>query len=191
MMRLLPTSTPRPRTRRHRPLTRATAASAIGATIALTGLASAAPAQAAGNECRVTTKSFALPGKPDVTVSASVCMRYVGSWSGYRHYRAWLGRVEWTGDAWFIGGRRFNDFSFDIRAHSGSKSVGTSTVQDLSGAMNAYNDGARAFSSTGYGAVTFATKSKYWYATATANVDITDDGLPGRDWRLNATGTIT
>ncbi|MFK0295229.1 hypothetical protein ACIQU6_32820 [Streptomyces sp. NPDC090442] len=142
-----PSPTSQPPAGRRRVLHRAAAASALGASVALAGFATAAPAQAASpTTCRVTTKSFNLPGKPDVTVSASICARYTGSWGGYRHYRAWLGRVEWTGDAWWIGGKRFSDFSFYVKAHHGSKSIGTCNyvcdVQDLHTEINSRNDGA-------------------------------------------------
>lgn len=172
-------------------------ASAVGASVLLGGMTLATPAQADSptTRCHTSTKSFNLPYKPDVRVSATICARCTGTWGGYRHYSAWLHKARWSGTAWFIGGKRFNDFSVGMRLEHGSKSIdtcdsnGICEVRDLSADINSKESGSKTYS-RGYGSVNIATKKTWWTGDATVTVDINGDGEGARSWGLHGTAAV-
>ncbi|AWN24860.1 hypothetical protein [Streptomyces sp. NEAU-S7GS2] len=170
----------------------AAAASVMAGTVALAG-----PAEAASStKCRTSSRTFELPGKPDVRVSLSICAKYFGTWGGYRHYRAWLGKASWDGSSFWTGGKRFNDMSVNMRLEHGKTSIdtcehGICEVQAVSGAINANESGSRSYSSTGYGSVGVKTKSRHWTGDANVSVDIADDGRGPRNWSLYGTPVVS
>ncbi|MFJ8752071.1 hypothetical protein ACIREO_22480 [Streptomyces sp. NPDC102441] len=181
-------------------ITRTVAASAVAATVALGGaIALAAPAQAAPTtQCKTSTKSFNLPGKPDVKVSLNICTKYTGSSGGYRHYRAWLNKASWDGTSWYTGGDRFNGFSILMYAKSGSTtkkncSYGICEQREISTEINNSESGSKTYrtGASGYGEVYVTTKQKNWSADATAYYDISDDGKNGAAWNLAGTAAVS
>ncbi|MFF4699944.1 hypothetical protein [Streptomyces chattanoogensis] len=170
----------------------AMAASVIGGTVTLAG-----PAQAASGpiHCKWSTKSFSLPGKPDVDVSLSICIQHYKSAGGYRYYKAWLGRASWDG-GWFVGGKRFNGFRVDMRAEHGRTSRdkcrddGNCNTHDLAAYINSDLDGVKSFKSDGTGVVYVVTKTTGWKADATVTYDVADDGKGSRKWDLNDTAAV-
>ncbi|MGW1496418.1 hypothetical protein [Streptomyces sp. NPDC002402] len=182
--------------------TRRSAATALMAAAAVSGtlLATAAPAQAAvpAKQCKTSTKMFALPGKPDVKVSATICIQRLGYWGGLRHYKAWLSKVSWDGtSSWYIGGDRFNDIHFLPRAQHGRtvvKNCGYGICEEnyLTTEINNREKGSKTFKSgaDGFGIVWVHTKAKNWLADATAWYDIADDGKPTKTWDLSATRAV-
>jgi hypothetical protein len=179
---------------------RSAAACTIAAAVTLGGtLALAAPAQAAGTtQCKTSSKSFPLPGKPDVRVNLNICIQYTGSSGGYRYYKAWLNKASWDGTSWYTGGKRFNHFSVLMYAQSGSTTVkncsyGICEQRDVSSAINNSERGSQTYSSgaSGYGIAYVKTKKRYWTADATAYYDIADDGKPTASWGLGGTASVS
>ncbi|WP_329155822.1 hypothetical protein OIU91_41300 (plasmid) [Streptomyces sp. NBC_01456] len=179
---------------------RTVAASAIAAAVAIGGSVTlAAPAQAAATtHCKTSSKNFDLPGKPDVKVSLNICIKYTGSSGGYRHYKAWVNKASWEGNSFYIGGKRFNDFSILMRAEHGSTKVencnyGICEERSVSGEINDSNSGSKTFATgaSGYGEAYVKTKSKNWTADATAYVDIADDGKGSKAWGLTGTSAVS
>ncbi|MDW4916338.1 hypothetical protein [Streptomyces californicus] len=167
---------------------------ALGGTTALAGTAQAAPT----TQCKTSSKSFALPGKPDAKVSLNICIKYQGTSGGYRHYKAWLNRASWDGTSWYTGGTRFNSFSVLMYAQSGSTtkkncSYGICEQREISGAINGSEKGSKTYptGSGGYGEVYVKTKKKKWTADATAYVDIADDGKNSKSWNLTGTPSVS
>jgi len=169
----------------------AVAASAMAGTMTLAG-----PAEAAGNstKCHSSSRTFALPGKPDVKLNLSICAK---SWAhgGHRHYRAWLGKASWSGSSFWIGGKRFSDVSVHMRLEHGKKAVdncdnGICTVKTISQAINDNNDGSRSYSSSGYGSLGMISKTRGWTAAASVDVDIANDGRGPRTWELHGTAAV-
>ncbi|MFG2895258.1 hypothetical protein [Streptomyces sp. NPDC048248] len=175
-------------------LARTVAASALGASVILSGVSMAAPAQAAGGSahCKTSKKSFNLPSKPDVSVALKICGKYAGSWSGYRHYKAWVSKVSWSGTQWFIGGERFNDFAVDLRLEHGGKGIGTSDSLDRNFAsdINDNESGSKSLSPGHYSSVNIATKKTRWTADATVDFDISGDGKGYKKWGLAGTSAF-
>lgn len=175
-------------------IARTLTASALGATVVLGGLSMAGPAQAASStHCKTTTKTFNLPSKPDVSVSAKICAKYTKTSGGYRHYRAWVSKVSWDGTQWFIGGTRFNDFLIDLRLEHGKKTrVGTSDASDknVASEINNNESGSVSFSPGHYGSVDIATKKTRWTADATVDYDISGDGKGYKAWGLHGTAAV-
>ncbi|MFD7898955.1 hypothetical protein [Streptomyces sp. NPDC059743] len=181
-------------------IARAAAVSALTASTILGGsLALAGPAQAATTtHCKTSTKSFNLPGKPDVKVSVNICIKYTGSSGGYRYYKAWVNKASWTGNSFYTGGKRFNDFSILMRAEHGSTKVencsyGICEERTISGEVNNSNSGSKTFATgaSGYGEAYVKTKNKSWTADATAYVDIADDGKGAKAWGLSGTSAVS
>lgn len=178
-------------------IARAIAASALGASVVLGGVAVASPAQAATTtRCHTSTKSFNLPSKPDVTVSLNICAR---SWTqgGFHHYRAWLNKASWNGSLWFIGGTRFHAFNVNMRLEHGTKRIpscnssGVCTLNSLTSVINDNESGSRSYSSTGHGSVGRNSKSATsWVADATVDFDIAGDGTGWRSWDLHGTAAV-
>ncbi|GGY07613.1 hypothetical protein [Streptomyces minutiscleroticus] len=178
-------------------VSRSIAASALAAAVAAGGLAVATPAQAATTSCKTSSKSFNLPGKPDVKVSLKICIRYTGTSGGYRHYTAWLSKASWDGTSFYTGGYRFNDFYIKMRAEHGSTvrtncTYGTCEVRSLRSELDT-EKGSKTFSSgaSGYSNVYVSTKTKKWTADATVTYDIADDGKGNKTWGLAGTKAIT
>ncbi|MFC9755166.1 hypothetical protein [Streptomyces sp. NPDC056921] len=167
---------------------------ALGGTLALTGTAHAATT----THCKTSTKTIALPGKPDVKVSLNICVKYTGSSGGYRHYKAWLNKASWDGTSWFTGGKRFNDFSVLMYAQSGSTtkkncSYGICEQREISTQINGSEKGSKTYptGASGFGEVYVTTKKKNWTADATAYYDIADDGKNGKSWNLAGTAAVS
>ncbi|MGW6460250.1 hypothetical protein ACWF94_30720 [Streptomyces sp. NPDC055078] len=160
----------------------------------------AAPAHAApSKQCKTSFKSFALPGKPDVRVSATICIQRYRVSGPYRYYKAWLHKVSWDGTSgWFIGGKRFHELSFSVRAEHGRTSIancshgGICEVNHLSSSVNARERGSKTHPSGagGYGIAWVKTKKANWTGDATATYDIADDGRPGKQWELAGTSAV-
>ncbi|MER0476973.1 hypothetical protein ABR737_01140 [Streptomyces sp. Edi2] len=174
-------------------IARTIAASAVGASVILGGVALAGPAQAATTtQCHTTTKSFDLPSKPDVTVRAKICVKDTGTYGGYHHYKAWLSKVSWDG-SWWNPGTRFNDFYFNVGAQHGShgawKSSGESN--DVRSEINDNSSGSKSFSSGagGYGVTYVTTKQRGWTADGYAVFDA-NDGRGARTWQLHGTAAV-
>jgi hypothetical protein len=170
---------------------------AAAATSALLGTAVivSTPAQAAAiQHCSTSSKTFALPGKPDVKVSVQLCVKrtYVES-NGYRHYRAWANKVTWDGTSWFVGGKRFNDFSILPRLEHGKTRIqdcdyGICGHLQMAGQINQSEHG------TYYPKVTVVdvkTKAKSWTADGFVDYDISDDGKPTKTWQLSGTSSVS
>lgn len=180
----------------------AAAATMATGLLAAGAITMAGPAQAAGTataasstHCKTTTKTFDLPGKPDVKVSANICIKYTGSSGGYRHYKAWLHKVSWKGTQWFIGGNRFDDFSVFMRAEHGSKRVTTCgflcQVHNVASKINNKESGSATFPSTGDEVVHVQTKAKRWTADAGVSVNTDGDGKGPRNWNLAGTAAVS
>ncbi|MEV6397343.1 hypothetical protein AB0M39_21650 [Streptomyces sp. NPDC051907] len=180
--------------------TRRSAVTALLAATAVTGtiLATAAPAQAApATQCSTTSKTFNLPQKPDVKVTATICLKRAGVSGGYRYYRAWLSKVSWDGTSFYTGGRRFNSIDFLSRAEHGRTAVDNCSpsvceMNSLADAINNAENGTKTFrgDAGGYGVAFVKTKATNWTADATAWFDIADDGKPEKKWELTGTRTV-
>ncbi|MGW0778312.1 hypothetical protein ACWGI0_28165 [Streptomyces sp. NPDC054802] len=179
---------------------RRTTVTALMAAAAVTGtlMSTAAPAHAAtAKQCSTTSKSFNLPGKPDVRVSATLCIQRTGVFGGYRYYKAWLSKVTWNGTSSFIGGTRFNHIDVLVRAEHGRTRISncaygicernylTSMINDREKGSKTYSSGA-----SGYGIAFVKTRATNWTADATASFDIANDGIPTRKWELRGTRTV-
>jgi hypothetical protein len=168
-----------------------TGALLFGGAVATAGNAQAAPT----TQCKTSTKSFDLPGKPDVTVSVKICIQYTGTSSGYRDYSAWVSKASWDGTSSFIGGTRFNSFSIHMRAEHGSTKVTNCSNdicenRDISSEINGSEKGSKTFTN-GYGMVYVKTKKKTWTADGYAYPDIASDGKSGKTWELNGTASVS
>lgn len=180
-------------------LTRPIAMALGTAAVATTALVTAAPAQAATptKQCSTTTKTYNLPGKPDVKVSATICMQRTAVSGGYRYYETWLSAISWDGTSGFIGGKRFNSLRVQSRAEHGSTvvkncSYGTCEERSIASYINDSERGSKSFprGADGYGVVFVTTKSPNWTGDATAWFDIADDGIPTKRWELSGTRTV-
>ena len=178
-----------------RALTSATAGALLFAgAVATSGTAAAAT----DTHCKTSSKSFDLPGKPDVKVSLTICVRYNGTSGGYRHYQAWFSKASWDGTSFFTGGKRFNDFSVLQLAQHGRTTVkdcayGTCLWRSVSSEINNSEHGSKTYPSDarGYGIAYVKTKSKNWTADAVVDYDIADDGKPGKTWNLAGTAAVS
>ncbi|MEJ8654801.1 hypothetical protein WKI65_43885 [Streptomyces sp. MS1.AVA.3] len=181
-------------------ITRALATSAIGASVILGGTM-AGPAQAADSthgvraasttKCHTSTKTFDLPSKPDITMKATICAKYRGSWGGYRHYMTWLHKVSWDG-SWFNPGTRFNDLYFSTRAEHGSDHRGTHEANDMRSEVNNNSSGSKTFKTGAYayGVTYVTTKKKNWTADGYAVYDA-NNGKGTRTWQLHGTAAVS
>ncbi|MFD4589076.1 hypothetical protein [Streptomyces sp. NPDC058434] len=169
------------------------------AALAGSALVTAAPAQAAtpAKQCKTTTKTFALPSKPDVKVSATICMQRTAISGGYRYYETWLSSISWDGTSSFIGGKRFNGLSVQSRAKHGKTvvkncSYGTCEERSIASYINNAERGSKSFArgAAGYGVVFVKTKAPNWTGDATAFFDVADDGIPTKKWELTGTRAV-
>ncbi|MFD3424330.1 hypothetical protein [Streptomyces decoyicus] len=170
---------------------RTLAASAVGASILLSGVAMASPAQAASStKCHTTTKTFDLPSKPDLTVKATLCAKYNGKWGGYRHYQTWLHKVSWDG-SWWNPGTRFDDLYFGTRAEHGHDHRSSGEVNDIRTEVNNKASGSKVFTSgpSGYGVTYVKTKKTNWTADGYAKFNA-NDGKGTRTWQLHGTAAV-
>ncbi|MGW7362949.1 hypothetical protein ACWGI8_05835 [Streptomyces sp. NPDC054841] len=177
-----------------------TVAMALGtATVASVTLATAAPAQAAtpAKQCKTSTRSFALPGKPYVTVKATICMQRTAISGRYRYYETWLSAISWDGTSGFIGGKRFNSLEVLSRAEHGRTivkpcSYGTCEWRDIASYINNSEKGSKTFprGASGYGVVFVKTKAPNWTGDATASWDVADDGIATKNWDLADTRAV-
>jgi hypothetical protein len=177
---------------------RTTVTALVAAAVTGTLLSTAAPAQAApAKQCSTTSKSFRLPSKPDVRVSATLCIQRTSVSGGYRYYKAWLSKVSWDGTSSFIGGTRFNHIDVLARAehgrtHAKNCSYGICEYNHLTTLINNREKGSKTFSSGGggYGIAFVKTRATIWTADATATFDIANDGIPTRKWELSGTRAV-
>ena len=168
-----------------------TSATAILATAAVTGclLATAVPAQAAPTtQCRTSTKTFALPGKPDVKVSGTVCIKRTKAGTR-RAYTVWLSKVSWDGTSSFVGGKRFNDISFLARAKHGRTvidncSSNTCSERNVTSEINDREKGSKTFQPGDHGAVYISAKVPNWVGDGLFTFDVADDGKPLKVWDI-------
>ncbi|MFJ8676782.1 hypothetical protein [Streptomyces sp. NPDC093589] len=170
---------------------RTLAASAVGASILLSGVAMASPAQAASTtKCHTTTKTFDLPSKPDVKMMATLCAKYTGKSGSYRTYKTWLHKVSWDA-SWWNPGTRFNDLWFETRAEHGHDHRSSGQANDIRTAVNNKASGSKTFSSgpSGYGVTYVKTKKKNWTADGYAVFDA-NDGKGLRTWQLHGTAPV-
>ncbi|WNI20094.1 hypothetical protein [Actinacidiphila sp. ITFR-21] len=109
-----------------------------------------------------------------------------------------VNKASWTGNSFYTGGKRFNDFSILMRAEHGSTKVqncsyGICEERTISGEVNNSNSGSKTFATgaSGYGEAYVKTKKKSWTADATAYVDIADDGKGSKAWGLSGTAAVS
>ncbi|WP_198667765.1 hypothetical protein [Glycomyces dulcitolivorans] len=92
------------------------------------------PAQARVVECTdwdTNEKTFNLPGKPDVTVNAIVCIEN----NGADYYAAWI-TVYWDGGNVNLYGDRFDKFKPEVYRERNQKIQGTVYSCDFTGEIN-------------------------------------------------------
>ena len=168
-----------------------TSATALLATAAVTGclLATAAPAQAAPTtQCRTSTKTSALPGKPDVKVSATVCIKRTKAGTN-RAYTVWLSKVSWDGTSGFIGGKRFNSLDFLARAKHGRTVIDNCSSniceeRNVTSEISDREKGSKTFQPGDYGAVYISAKVPNWVGDGLITYDVADDGKPTKEWDI-------
>ncbi|MFF3322135.1 hypothetical protein [Streptomyces sp. NPDC002889] len=158
----------------------------LTAALAGSGLITAGPAQAATSACKSTSSTIALPGKPDVKVTAKICVRLDQVTSGYRYYEAWVDKVSWDGTGFYTGGQRFNSIYVRVRLEH----YGTSKDHADEYVTSQINDSEAGSYGAFYDSATVRTTSTNWTADGTIYADVADDGKGHLKYGLAGTATV-
>ena len=141
--------------------------------------AEAADALTSDNVCYSNTTDFALPNKPDISVTIKTCVES----TGYNR-RAYL-QGSWSGSLGFIGGKRFDSFVVYNRLERYDTSIAINDC-DLTGLMN--NEYSGTFSCVG--PWHYSTSLNGWSGDGKAVYNIDADGLGNKTWDLHGSPLI-
>lgn len=154
---------------------------AAAATTALV-MVTATPAQAVSAQA-ATTKTIALPKKPDVKITITL-----GVWRPAAGEVSTDAHVSWEGTKWWIGGKRFNSIILDLQLKKGSTIVARASC-NLTTVINDHEDG--------YVYCPVIRKlnlpqsdSRVWSTDGTVAYDTASDGQGTYKWNLTATPKI-
>jgi hypothetical protein len=140
----------------------------------------APPAQAGSWSCYGTWdhRNIALPGKPDIDVSARSCVYKDGNTRRARIQLRWEPNLEG------LGGDRFDKFSVQVRLEQNDKVIASNWC-DLRGALN--GDGGSDDCSTSY----VASSYQYgWTGDGKIVYNINNDGLGDYVWNLHGSNEV-
>lgn len=140
----------------------------------------ATPANAA-TQCYPNSKSYDLPGKPDVTVTVQMCVQSSGS------SRRAYAKIDWDGNLGYIGGKRFNSFVVSVRLEK-NDSIKTVTSCDYTSNINANYSSSDHFCT---GPWLASSSTGGWSGDGKVLADIADDGNGTYTWDLHGSALIS
>lgn len=160
---------------------RRTVAATFAAVVAAGIVGVAATPASAASGCYPNSKSYDLPGKPDVTVTVQMCVQSSGN------SRRTYAKIGWDGNLGYIGGKRFNSYVLSIRLEK-NDAIKTVTSCDFTSNINNNYSSEDHFC---YGPWLSSSSSGGWTGDGKALADVADDGNGTYTWDLHGSPVIS
>jgi hypothetical protein len=162
-------------------------AAVVPAVIGGLALTAAAPAQAATAErCSTASSTVNLPNKPDVTITARICIDRVKVSGSSRTYKATVKSFRWDGTSIYTGGTRFDKATVQAVVVDRYNRLGKRGSVNVTSALNNNESGSR----TNLVSATLTTSRTTWKAGFFLYADIDGDGKGQQLPMYFYTGTV-